>query len=60
MIYMYYNNILGRSFTREHRIDLGSLGIPRLDLEALDVCFSTEEIWNMVRGDLGSDHGGRG
>lgn len=49
IIYSYYNEVLGKNITREHRIDIGSLDIPQLDLSGLDVGFYVDEVWNIVK-----------
>jgi lambda repressor-like predicted transcriptional regulator len=44
LIYEYYNDILGKPFTRMHGINLQQLGIPQLELERLGDCFTEAEI----------------
>lgn len=49
IVFDYYNNLLGKPFAREHRIDLAQLDLPHLDLEVLAAPFSPEEIFRCVR-----------
>jgi hypothetical protein len=53
LVFDYYNNILGKQFSREHSLHLENL-LPQLDVSGLDACFSKDEIWNTIR-ELPSD-----
>lgn len=48
-LFSYYNSILGTEFQRTRRINLQAVGVPTYDLSGLDVCFSEEEIWAVIR-----------
>lgn len=49
IVFDYYNDLLGKPFVREHRIDLAQLDLPHLDLESLADPFSLEEILRIIR-----------
>lgn len=44
----FYNDILGKPFARDHAIELEDL-LPRLQLDALDACFTAYEISLLVQ-----------
>jgi hypothetical protein len=48
-LYDFYNNVLGTNFQRSRRIDLNTIGVPSLDLSALEVLFSEDEVWAVVK-----------
>jgi hypothetical protein len=48
-IYDYFNGILGTYFARTRNIDLAQIGLPQLDLSALEAPFSTDEVWNIIK-----------
>lgn len=45
----YYNDLLGKPFARQHRIDLTQLSLPRLDLDELAAPFMADEVTRIVR-----------
>lgn len=49
LVYEYYNDILGKPFTRSHGINFQHLGIPQLDLERLGDCFTEAEVWDTIK-----------
>ena len=52
--YDHFNAILGNPHKRVSRLNWEMLGLPSLDLSSLDVCFTEEEIWGVIR-ELPSD-----
>ena len=48
-IFDFYSNLIGKESDRNRTINLDTLDIPLYDLEALDVPFSQEEVWNTVK-----------
>jgi hypothetical protein len=48
-IVFYYNDILGKPFLRQHRVHLGQLQLPRLDLSDQVEPFSVEEITTIIK-----------
>jgi len=53
-LYDYYNGLLGVNFDRSRRLNLETLGVPTLQLHALEVLFTEEEIWAVIK-DLPND-----
>ena len=53
-IFDFYSNLIGKESDRNRTINLDTLDIPSYDLEALDVPFSEEEVWNTEK-NLSSD-----
>lgn len=49
IVFDYYNELLGKAFIRQHRIDLAALGLPRLDLQELAARFTMDEVVRIVR-----------
>jgi hypothetical protein len=49
IVYSYYNELLGKVFHRQHRIDLAQLDLPQLDLSELVIPFTAEEVERIVR-----------
>jgi hypothetical protein len=49
MLHSYFSDILGTEFSRPHTLDLQALGIEQLDLSALDLPFTEEEIWWVIK-----------
>jgi hypothetical protein len=49
IICSYYNDLLGKAFSRSHRIDLGQLALPRLDLSDQITLFTAKEVAMIVR-----------
>jgi hypothetical protein len=49
IIFQHFDYILGSSDSRQHGLDFVVMGLLVLDLPGLDVCFSEEEIWSVVR-----------
>jgi hypothetical protein len=45
----FYENLLGRSATRERTINLDELGIPVHDLSDLELPFSEEDVWSTIK-----------
>ncbi|KAM0881027.1 hypothetical protein ACQ4PT_033198 [Festuca glaucescens] len=45
----YFLQLLGTAQPRDHDLDLGALGLPAVDLSALDAHFSEEEAWATIR-----------
>lgn len=45
----FYNGILGTDFVRSNRMHFAALGTPTLDLSSLEMCFSEEEVWAIIR-----------
>jgi hypothetical protein len=45
----FYSNLIGEDSDRSRTINLDNLDIPRYDLEALDIPFSEEEVWNTIK-----------
>jgi hypothetical protein len=41
--------MIGEDSDRSRTINLDNLDIPRYDLEALDIPFSEEEVWNTIK-----------
>jgi hypothetical protein len=50
----YYEQLLGQEMSRETSINFGMIGIDQLDLFALELPFTEEEVWRTLR-DLLSD-----
>jgi hypothetical protein len=50
----HFENIMGTSATSSFSLDFTRLQIPTLDLAALDVCFTEDEIWETIK-ELPSD-----
>lgn len=48
-IFDYYNGIMGTYFTRTRNINLAQIGMPQLDLSALDDAFTEEEVWAIIK-----------
>jgi hypothetical protein len=48
-IFDFYSNLIGEDSDRSKTINLDSLDIPRYGLEALDIPFSEEEVWNTIK-----------
>jgi hypothetical protein len=48
-IFDFYSNLIGEDSDRSRTINLDNLDIPRYDLEALDIPFSEEEVWNIIK-----------
>jgi hypothetical protein len=53
-LYEHYNSILGSSFERSRRINLGAIGLPSLELSGLEDLFTEEEVCSVVM-DLPND-----
>jgi hypothetical protein len=49
IVFAYYDDLLGTSFTRVHCIDLSQLALPQLDLTEQAARFSTDEIMQAIR-----------
>lgn len=49
MLHSYFSDILGTEFSRPHTLDLQALRIEQLDLSALDLPFTEEEIWWVIK-----------
>lgn len=49
LVLQYFNDILGKPFTRSHGLNLHSLGVPQLDLAGIDAPFTEDEVWSAVR-----------
>jgi hypothetical protein len=45
----FYENLLGRSASRERTIDLEELDIPVHDLSDLELPFTEEEVWSTIK-----------
>jgi len=45
----FYENILGRAEEREFTLDLDALAVQQHDLSELDVPFSEDEVWSIVK-----------
>jgi len=48
-LFEFYSGVLGTNFQRSKRLDLEVLGLPSLDLSALEVTFSKQEVWAVIR-----------
>ena len=48
-IFDFYSNLIGKESDRNRTINLDTLDVPSYDLEALDVPFFEEEVWNTVK-----------
>jgi hypothetical protein len=48
-LYGYYNGLLGTNFVRSRRIDLHHIGVPSLQLHELEVLFTEDEVWNVIK-----------
>jgi len=46
-IFDYFNSNLGAPFSWSHSILLDNL-LPQLELSGMDVCFSKQEVWEMI------------
>ena len=53
-LYDYFNGLLGVNFHRSRRFNLEVLGLPTMQLDALEVLFTEEEIWAVIK-DLPND-----
>lgn len=42
---MHFANLIGKPITRGHTLDLEFLGVPTVNLSALDAAFSKQEVW---------------
>jgi hypothetical protein len=49
IVYSYYNDLLGKAFSRLHYIDLGQLALPWLDLSDQITPFTAEEVAMIVQ-----------
>jgi hypothetical protein len=49
VIWEHFSAILGSAEVRSHMLDFQWLGMVSEDLSSLDICFSEEEIWSVVR-----------
>ena len=47
--FTHFNGLLGTSSPRTLQLDLEELGLPKLDLQGMDFCFSEEEIWKAIQ-----------
>lgn len=45
----FYDNLIGTECARGSTINLDTLGSPSFDLEALELPFSEEEVWNTIK-----------
>nr|XP_034580478.1 uncharacterized protein LOC117843854 [Setaria viridis] len=45
----FYSNLIGTDCTWDRTIDLTGLNIPGYNLEALDIPFTEEEVWNTIK-----------
>jgi len=48
-LYNHYNTILGVNFERTRRIAFEAIGLPSVDLDALEVLFTEDEVWPTIR-----------
>jgi hypothetical protein len=48
LVYLFFDDLLGTSSTRETSINLGELSIPTNDLSYLDLPFTEEEVWSTI------------
>lgn len=48
-LFDYYNEILGSNFQHSRCINLQAIGLPVQPLENLEVVFSEEEVWGVVK-----------
>ena len=48
-LFEFYSGVLGTNFQRSKTLDLEVLGLPSLDLSALEVTFSEQEVWAVIR-----------
>jgi hypothetical protein len=49
IVFDYFDAILGSSVEKSCALDFGMLNMPSVDLSGLDVCFSEDEIWKVIR-----------
>lgn len=49
IVFDYYNGLLGTAFTRQHRIDLSQLDLPRLNLDEQAAPFMADEVAWVIR-----------
>jgi hypothetical protein len=49
IIFQHFDSNMGSPESRLHGLDFTTLGMPVLDLSALDVCFFEDEIWNAIQ-----------
>ncbi|KAK1691938.1 hypothetical protein QYE76_008635 [Lolium multiflorum] len=47
--FQFYNELLGSIQNRDSVIDLNLLNLPHLDLHAMDVIFSEDEVWGVIK-----------
>ena len=45
----HFDDLLGTSSARGLHLDLEELGLPKIDLQGIDFCFSEEEIWSAIQ-----------
>jgi hypothetical protein len=48
-LYGYYNGLLGTNFVRSRCIDLHQIGVPSLQPHELEVLFTEDEVWNVIK-----------
>lgn len=48
-LFEHFNGLLGSPAQRSRTARLDTLALPTNDLSALDVCFTEEEIWTVIR-----------
>lgn len=48
-IFGFYSNLIGADSDRDRTINLEALNIPHYSLEALDIPFPDEEVWNTIK-----------
>jgi hypothetical protein len=48
-LYDFYNGILGANFKRSRHLDLASISVPSMELNALEVLFIEDEVWAVIR-----------
>jgi hypothetical protein len=49
LIYEYYEGLIGNGWHMDHTIDLQALGILSHDLADLELPFSEEEVWAIIK-----------
>lgn len=48
-LYEFFNGVLGSAFERSKRIDLQAIGVPSVQLDHLEVLFSEDEVWEVIK-----------
>lgn len=49
MLHSYFTDILGTEFARPHTLDLRALGIEQRNLDVLDLPFTEDELWSVIK-----------